>query len=67
MDNPHNYIVCMYDNKLEIHGPFASTYALVKYGEKWQAKNDDRPTWQSIYLDDPHAIVKFVVVPPEDR
>jgi hypothetical protein len=67
MDKLHNYIICMYDDNLEIHGPFATASALLKYGRKWQKKNCDRPTWQSIYLDDPHARVKFVVVPPKER
>lgn len=55
MPTKHNCIICMYDDRYEIVGPFASEAALCLYGERWQAKNDDRPTWQSIYLADPRA------------
>lgn len=51
----HNCIICMYDDRYEIVGPFASRDALVAYGEWWQAANGDRPTWQSIYLAEPRA------------
>lgn len=51
----HNYIICIYDNDYEIMGPFSSRADLVAAGERWQAMNGDRPTWQSVYLADPHA------------
>lgn len=58
----HNCIICMYDDRYEIAGPFATRTALRAYGEEWQARNDDRPTWQSIYLADPHAAPVVVSV-----
>lgn len=51
----HNCIICMYDDRYEIVGPFASRDELSDWGVAWQARNDDRPTWQSIYLADPAA------------
>lgn len=51
----HNCIICIYDDRYEIVGPFASDKALFAYGHWWQAENGDRPTWQSIYLADPRA------------
>ena len=56
------YIICLYDDRYEVVGPFDSIDALQAYGEKWQAENEDRPTWQSLRLDDPHAIP--VVIAP---
>ena len=58
----HNYIVCMYDDHYEIVGPFANMDDLSDYGDRWQAANDDRPTWQSIYLADP-GVPPTVITP----
>ncbi len=52
----HNYIICMYDDHYEIAGPFSTLAELVEWGGLWQRDNDDRPTWQSIYLDNPLAV-----------
>ena len=52
----HNYIICMYDDHYEIVGPFVSQFSLSEWGDTWQEQNDDRPTWQSIYLDNPRAL-----------
>ena len=49
----HNCIICMYDDHYEIVGPFTSEDALSAYGKAWQARNGDRPTWQSIFLANP--------------
>lgn len=51
----HNYIICIHEDRYEIIGPFSSMDDLDKWGMKWQAKNGDRATWQSIYVADPHA------------
>lgn len=56
----HNCIICMYDDHYEIAGPFASRDELRAFGARWQKANDDRPTWQSIYLADPHAAPRVV-------
>lgn len=58
----HNCIICIYDDRYEVAGPFVSLKALRVYGEWWQAKNGDRPTWQSIYLADP-AVEPTVIRP----
>lgn len=59
----HNYIICMYDDHLKIVGPFKSTLHLNRWGERWQAANGDRPTWQSIYLRNPHNPYLVSVLP----
>lgn len=51
----HNYIICMYNDRYEIAGPFATTNEFCNWGDRWQVRNGDRPTWQSIHLDDPNA------------
>ncbi len=43
----HNCIIRIYDIGYEIVGPFETRDALVASGERWQAANGDRPTWQS--------------------
>ncbi len=60
MSTEHNCIICMYDDRYEIVGPFATNAAIVAYGEAWQAHNDDRPTWQSIFLANPRAEPRVV-------
>lgn len=55
-----NCIICMYDDRYEIAGPFDSHDALIAYGEKWQADNGDRLTWQSVFLADPGAAPRVV-------
>lgn len=55
-----NCIICMHDDRYEIAGPFPDIDALQAYGEKWQAENGDRPTWQGIYLAEPGAMPKVV-------
>lgn len=55
-----NCIICMYDDRYEIAGPFASVDALRAYGERWQADNGDRPTWQSVRLADPGAAPRVI-------
>lgn len=49
----HNCIICMYDDHYEIVGPFESVKKLAAWGEQWQEREGDRPTWQSVYLTDP--------------
>lgn len=56
----HNCIICMYDDRYEIAGPFQSDGDLVAYGQRWQDENDDRPTWQSIFLADPGASPRVI-------
>lgn len=46
----------MYDDRYEIAGPFATTKELCDWGDMWQNVNGDHPTWQSLYLDDPHKL-----------
>lgn len=48
-----NCIILMYDDRYEIMGPFKTHDDLVANGQRWQAENGDRPTWQSIFLADP--------------
>jgi len=55
-----NCIICMFDDAYEIAGPFATLAELQTYGERWQLRNGDRPTWQSVYLADPHAAPRIV-------
>lgn len=50
----HNCIICVYDDKYEVIGPFESIADLRTWREKWQAQHD-RPTCQSVYLADTRA------------
>lgn len=56
-----NCIICMYDDRYEIVGPFDSVDEIVAYGERWQKENGDRPTWQALYLAEPDAMPTRVV------
>jgi hypothetical protein len=51
----------MSDDGYQVVGPFSSGAALVTWGQRWQAQNDDDPRWQSIYLSDPAAAPKHIV------
>ncbi len=67
MAKQHNYIMLMYDDRYKIAGPFSTTAALKTFGDRWQAANCDRPTWQSIYLDDPYAKPTVILTQPEEQ
>lgn len=56
----HNFIICIYDDHYEVVGPFTTIEALQHWGTMWQQNNDDRPTWQSLYLDDTSLEPQFV-------
>jgi hypothetical protein len=55
-----NCIICVYDDRYEIVGPFKSDAALNYWGGQWQRRNGGDPRWQSIYLADPAAMPKVV-------